>query len=188
MTHDDELVAGSPQGTPIDTFSRCHVGILARLDTLAGLPALAAAAAQARTVAAGALDFFDDAVLDHHVEEERDLFPAVLASAAAGEELGRVQAIVDRLTGEHRAIEAAWAHLKPALRRIAKGRDAELDEAAVAALVAGYRDHAAFEEQVFLPLSHTILGRNGDHMAALGMALHLRHQLPEILARYGGRI
>ena len=27
----------------------------------------------------------------------------------------------------------------------------------------------------FLPLAERILGRNGNHMAALGLALHLRH-------------
>jgi len=35
--------------------------------------------------------------------------------------------------------------------------------------------HARYEEVVFLPLSERILSRNGDHMAALGLALHLRH-------------
>jgi hypothetical protein len=39
----------------------------------------------------------------------------------------------------------------------------------------GYLVHANFEEQWFLPLAERILGRDGNHMAALGMALHLRH-------------
>lgn len=30
-------------------------------------------------------------------------------------------------------------------------------------------------DRVLLPLAETILRRNGDHMAALGLALHLRH-------------
>jgi hypothetical protein len=28
---------------------------------------------------------------------------------------------------------------------------------------------------VFLPVAERILSRNGEHMAALGLALHLRH-------------
>ena len=42
--------------------------------------------------------------------------------------------------------------------------------------MAQYQAHARFEEQEFLPLSEKILSRNGDHMAALGLSLHMRHQ------------
>ena len=56
------------------------------------------------------------------------------------------------------------------------------------ALVSTYANHARFEEQVFLPLAHSILSRNGNHMAALGVSLHLRHAMPAVLARYGHRI
>lgn len=185
MTQDDSRRV-SP-GTPLDTFGKCHVGILAQLDTLAGLPLLMAAAAQAREAAARLLAFFDDVVVEHHADEERDLFPAVLASTIDGDERARVQSVVDRLTAEHREIEAAWGQLKPSLRQAAKGRDGQLDAATVAAVTDLYRAHAEFEEQVFLPLSHEILGRDGNHMAALGVALHLRHVLPDVLGRYGGR-
>ena len=41
---------------------------------------------------------------------------------------------------------------------------------------------------MFLPLSQTILGRNSNHMAALGVSLHMRHALPQVLERFGGRI
>ena len=58
----------------------------------------------------------------------------------------------------------------------------------MAELVASYRGHASYEEAVFLPLSQQILSRNANHMAALGMSLHMRHVLPEVLARYGSRI
>ena len=60
--------------------------------------------------------------------------------------------------------------------------------AALAALVTHYREHAEFEEQNFLPLSKTILGRNGDHMAALGVSLHIGRAMPGVLGRYGHRI
>ena len=54
--------------------------------------------------------------------------------------------------------------------------------------MAHYKAHARFEEQQFLPLSKTILGRNGDHMAALGVSLHMRRALPGVMERYGHRI
>jgi hypothetical protein len=174
--------------TPIDDFSRCHVGILAQLDELATLPSLLEPAARARSVAARTLKFFRTAVHEHHAEEEAELFPAVLASAVKGDERGQVQAMVACLIAEHRAIEATWASIEPALKAVAKGHEAHLDGAAVARLVAAYRAHAGYEEQQFLRLSKTILGRDSNHMAALGISLHMRHALPEVLERFGSRI
>jgi hypothetical protein len=112
----------------------------------------------------------------------------VLASATKGDERDKVGAMVTRLTAEHRAIEAAWASIEPGLKAVAKGHETDLDGAAVARLVAAYRAHAGYEEAQFLPLSKAILGRDSNHMAALGMSLHLRHALPEMLERFGGRI
>jgi Hemerythrin HHE cation binding domain len=173
---------------PLDAFSLCHVGILSHLEAFGQLPALLEPAARARHIAADTLKFFREAVFEHHAEEERELFPAVLSSAAEGEERDRVQAIVDRLTKEHRAVEAVWSKLEPGLKDVAKGHDTTLDGAAVTALVTAYEGHARYEEQVFLPLSQAILGRNSNHMAALGVSLHLRHTMPKVLARYGHRI
>ena len=174
--------------TPIAEFSRCHVGILTHLNALAGLPALLESAAKARQVAGETVEFFHKVVLEHHQEEERELFPAVLSSAEAGDERAEVQALVERLTRVHREVEAAFHRLEPALKAAAKGRDAALPAADVAALVQRYEDHARYEEQSFLPLSERILGRNSNHMAALGMSMHMRHALPQVLAKYGSRI
>ncbi len=173
---------------PLDEFSHCHGGILTKLDALDSLPALLAPAALARRIAIDSLDFFDHVVYAHHQEEERDLFPAVLASAKPGDEHEQVSAMVDQLTREHRQIESAWEKLKPHVKAIAKGHDTALDNAALAALVTHYREHAQFEERQFLPLSKTVLGRNGDHMAALGLSMHIGRAMPGVLGRYGHRI
>ena len=173
---------------PISAFNNCHVGILSHLSTLGELPALLEPAARARRIAAETLKFFRDVVYEHHQEEERELFPAVLASAVRGDERDRVQAIVDRLTREHRAVEAAWSRLEPGLKDVAKGHDSKVHGEDIAELVRTYEAHARYEEQEFLPLSQTILGRNSDHMAALGLSMHLRHSVPEVLAKYGSRI
>lgn len=173
---------------PLDEFSNCHGGILHKLDDLARLPALLGPAAQARRIAAESLAFFDSAVLEHHAEEERELFPAVLSSASPGAERQQVQTLVDRLTAEHRVVEAAWRALKPALRQIAAGHDGALDTEALAALVARYQEHARFEEQHFLPLSQRILGRDGNHLAALGVSMHLRRVMPGVMEQFGHRI
>jgi len=187
-------VPGPPgeAAAPIAGFSRCHEGILEHLASLADLPALAERAARARHVAQETQRFFRAAVYEHHQEEERELFPATLASATRGSEHAQVQAIVEQLTQEHREVEAAFEALEPSLKRLAKGQEAAMPGAELAAqiqaLVTRYEEHARYEENEFLPLAERILGRNGNHMAALGLSLHIRHALPEVLARYGSRI
>jgi hemerythrin-like domain-containing protein len=180
--------ADTDEHSPIDDFSQCHVGIVAQLQALGELPALLEPAARARQIAADSVAFFREAVYQHHAEEERDLFPAVLASAAKGAERDKVQAIVDELTAEHRQVEAAWSKLEPKLKAVSKGREAEVDGAEITALVQTYQAHARYEEEVFLPLSQTILGRNSNHMAALGISMHMRHAMPEAMQRFAGRI
>jgi hemerythrin superfamily protein len=160
--------------SPLSEFSLCHAGILAQLTALAGLAAPPDAGLHARETASGMLALFRGTVPDHHADEEKDLFPAVVRSASAGDERTRLQAMVDRLTTEHRVVEAIWEELEPAASALARGRPATLDSVVAADLVQRYLDHAAFEEQTFLPLAKTILGRNSEHMAELGLALHLR--------------
>ncbi len=163
---------------PLSNFANCHEGILRRLNALDELPALLAPAARARQIAEQSLEFFREAIFEHHLEEERELFPAAIASAQPGEELQRVQAMTKRLTEEHRMIEALWKRLEKGLKPVAKGQSTDLDVSELHRLVAEYTAHAAYEEQSFLPLSEEILGRNSNHMAALGLSLHMRHAKP----------
>ncbi len=163
---------------PLTNFAHCHEGILKRLNALDELPALLEPAARARQIAEQSLEFFREAIFEHHLEEERELFPAVLASAQPGDELEKVKAMVKRLTEEHRMIEALWKRLEKGLKPVAKGHSTDLDVAEVHRLVEEYTAHARFEEAEFLPLSEIILGRNSNHMAALGLSLHMRHAKP----------
>jgi hemerythrin-like domain-containing protein len=163
---------------PLTNFAHCHEGIVRRLKALDELPALLEPAARARQIAEQSIEFFREAIFEHHLEEERELFPAVIASARAGEELDRVKAMAKRLTDEHRAIEALWKTLEKGLKPVAKGQSTNLDVAELHRPVSEYQAHAAFEEAEFLPLAETILGRNSNHMAALGLSLHMRHVKP----------
>lgn len=177
-----------PSADPVADFSQSHVGITSRLQALAGLPTLVAQAAQARQLAAESLAFFNEVIDEHHGAEEHDLIPAVLASAAKGDERDRARAMAERLVAEHRQIEARWARLVPGLKAAAKGHETALDAAAVQAMVDAYLAHAGFEEREFLPLAHAILGRDNNHLAALAMAVHMRHTVPAALARWGHRV
>ena len=163
---------------PISNFTNCHAGIVKRLNALDELPALLEPAARARQIAEQSLEFFREAIFEHHLEEERELFPAVIASAKPGEELERVKGMTKRLTEEHRMVEALWKRLEKGLKQVAKGQSTDLDISEVQRLVTEYTAHASYEEAEFLPLSEVILGRNSNHMAALGLSLHMRHAKP----------
>ena len=160
---------------PLDNFSHCHDGIITHLNALGRLAEQAELALRARQAAEDTRHFFRDVIYNHHEEEERVLFEAVLASATEGEELAKVKAIADRLTVEHRQVESMYERLEPELKKMARGHDCHLVPQAIQTLVRVYLAHAAYEESEFLPLSQTILGRNSNHMAALGLSLHVRH-------------
>lgn len=163
---------------PIASFVNCHEGILSHLDTFGQLPALLEPAARARTIARETIAFFHNAVFGHHADEEKELFPTVLAKAAPGAEHEQVQRYVTQLVAEHRTIEAHWRELEPHLEKIAKGRDdedARLVANDIASLVHNYQAHALLEENEFLPLAAQILGRHGEDMRDLGLSLHIRH-------------
>lgn len=161
---------------PIHTFSRCHEGIRAQLQDLALLPQQDGATPHARAVARHALQSFRTAMFDHHAEEEKELFPAVLAASNSAE-YGALRAMAAVLTAEHRHIEALWRALEPGLEQLAAGDPMQLDHAVLNDLVARYEAHARQEEAQFLPLAETVLGRKDPSMAALGLSLHMRHQL-----------
>ena len=169
------LSPAADANAPIQDFSQCHAGIVKRLHLLGELPALLAPAERASQIAEQSVSFFREAIFEHHLDEERELFPVVLLHAEKGAEHALVQAMVKRLTDEHRALEALWKHIESGLKKVAKGRFDDVNADEVARLVAQYLAHAEFEEKEFLPLSQAILGRNANHMAALGLSLHMRH-------------
>ena len=141
-------------------LSHCHGGIISQLQAFAELPSVAA---QSRKAATNTLALFQFAVYGHHADEENELFPAVLRSAAEGEEAERIHAMVQRLTAEHREIESCWEKLEPAVKAAANAEpgDLDLDLKAVEDLVQRYMAHALFEEQQFLPIAQAILSRTG---------------------------
>jgi hypothetical protein len=164
---------------PIRNFSGCHEGILEGLRELHVLPALAGTLARARASAAATLELFDKVVPAHHADEEQELFVSVQRSCRDAREREEVRALVEQLTTEHRRIEALWARIRPAVVQIAAGKvHGEPFQDDVEGLVQLYADHAKHEEEVFLPLADRILGRDANHMAALDVALHLRHAPP----------
>jgi hypothetical protein len=172
-----ESSAASPTGNAptLETFSRCHEGIIDQLRDFSTLPALVEAADRARQVAAATLALFENAVLAHHGDEESELFPAVVRWAIPGPEQEKVKALTQQLTREHRQIELLWKRHRPAVEAAARGKPAGIEKEAVMRLVQAYNAHAQLEEREFLPLAAEVLGRDSAHLSALGMSLHMRH-------------
>lgn len=163
------------ENDPLGEFSQCHEGIFRKLLTLEEFSAIFPAIARARQIAEEIVPFFNGVVLDHHTEEEQDLFPLVLKNAQAGEERDTVQKLIDKLTSEHRAIEAIWRTVEPKLASLNNGKIKDAEVVDIPRLVQLYQAHAKFEEAVFLPLSAEILRRTSSELASLGLSLHTRH-------------
>jgi hemerythrin-like domain-containing protein len=159
----------------LSVFADSHVGIIEKMQRLRALPKDMAERGideRVRRNAAAIHRFFNEAVLPHHDEEEHELFPSLRHSAQKGDEAGLVDAIVHRLEREHRDLEEMWDLLEPAIRRIGRGKAAQLDAALVERFTTTYIDHARFEETAVLPLAERIL-KSGDR-SALALALAMR--------------
>jgi hemerythrin-like domain-containing protein len=169
--------------TPLQDFSKCHVGFVTVLETSLGLPEMIATAARSRSCAADMLKMFRDRLLAHHDDEERDLFPAVLRVAQPGAEGDRAHAMVAQLVREHREIAQLWKQLEPAVQAIANGYLPRLDSALLSELVRRFNEHVRREENEFLPFAQQVLARQAEDMAMLGLALHQRHEAEEIMAK-----
>jgi hemerythrin-like domain-containing protein len=165
---------------PVNQFHGAHEHIVQGLHALEKLPELAVALDRARQVAHATLTLFDRVVHEHHADEEQELFVHVQKSCHDIREGHRVKELVGRLAADHRRIEKMWLKLRPAVAMTAQGKVHGVPDfrAGIQQLVQIYLEHAQLEETVFLPLADAILGRDANHMAALDVALHLRHAPP----------
>ncbi|GAB1580043.1 hemerythrin domain-containing protein [Bordetella petrii] len=159
---------------PLDLLSACHDRMGRQCGTLRRLAAHVAAHGAddaARTAAASVLRYFDTAAVQHHRDEEDDLFPALIESMA-GSDAVCLHALVDGLTQEHRQLEAAWRHLHGALEELSAGRAAALDAAEVDAFCARYAAHIQREEDELLPMAARLLDDRA--LADIGRAMRAR--------------
>lgn len=159
---------------PLSDFSSCHTDILQRLKLLRSLAKSSGGKdTEGRETAARLLKFFDDVVIEHHRDEEQELFVAVLQSTKGTDESKHAKGMVNRLVDEHLALEKQWKNIEPQLKRLAKGKTIKLNKPAIRQLAEEYQAHAEFEEQEFLPFAERVLQEQG--LSALGLSLHLKH-------------
>lgn len=162
---------------PLMDFSNCHIGIInnfEQLRELAGTEIQEPVPSDVKQSAKKLYGFFRDVVLEHHAEEEQELFAEVAdSSRRGGEDAEKATAMIQQLTEEHRSLEAQWKAIEADIKRLSKGKAATLDQQAAMKLANDYLAHASFEEKEFLPLSAKMLGERG--LSSLGLSLHMRH-------------
>lgn len=135
-----------------EALDACHADIQQHLDQLKALmPQIEAGADDKpfRQQIAAIEAFFSSTSRDHHADEEKNVFPALLARENA-----ELTHAVHTLQQDHGWIEQNWLELAPMLRAIAQGEDwpdmAELKHNTEVFLNL-CRDHIVLEETLIYP-------------------------------------
>jgi hemerythrin-like domain-containing protein len=165
---------------PLEMLSACHFRIEQQCDTLRRLvPHLASRGAddEARIAVAKVIRYFDSSAVQHHADEEEDLFPALLESMA-GSDAVCIREMTESLTAEHRRLEALWRGLRGALDGVVAGRVAALDAADVEAFGTLYASHIEREERELLPMAARLLG--DDALESVGRAMRQRRGIDTV--------
>lgn len=135
-----------------EALDACHRHTLAALERLQKLISHLddkGADAEARTAAAEIEHFFSNTVRAHHQDEEKHVFPRLLA----GSDPETVQTVL-RLQQDHGWLEEDWRELSPLLAGLAGGQtwvDTDTLRRGAEIFVALLHDHMALEESVIYP-------------------------------------
>jgi hypothetical protein len=149
MSSGDSLLPPAAPGLdePLEMLHACHERVRAQLSTLTRLAKWLpqhGADEQAQRAARSVMRYFDLAAVNHHLDEEEDLLPAMLEAVdAAGRE--RLQSLADCIVAEHADLAARWSALRASLQQIAEGEAATLEEGLVLRFAAAYETHIRFE-------------------------------------------
>ena len=153
---------------PLDVLEACHGRIAKLCDTLDKLQAHLpdhGADAQAQQAARAVLTYFDSAAVQHHDDEERNLFPLLEQANAPG-----ACDLVETLTLEHDELALLWRRLRVQLQQIEAGAATVLDAALAGRFIALNRSHLEFENTHVLPLARQALDAAGIERLGRAMA------------------
>lgn len=162
----------SAQLDGFEVLDVCHRQTLFTLGRLAALMTRLqqhGADEEARAMARQVVDHFSTIARAHHEDEERHVFPALLAGGDA-----QVVQAVQRLQQDHGWLEEDWRALWPQLEAVALGQswwDLDALREGVEIFIALSHDHVALEESLIYPQARARLGRTerldiGREMAA----------------------
>ena len=153
----------------------CHIRLLAAAGALEELVATVdrdGDTPAVRVSAAAIADFYATTARQHHEDEERHVFPALLA----GTDADLVQAVL-QLQQDHGWLAEDWMELEPHVQAIAAGcgsYDIGTLRQGIEILAALQRDHIALEESLVYPEARARLGRAGRREMGREMAARRR--------------
>lgn len=158
-----------------DVLDACHRQTLFALGKLAALITRLQSRGidqEARSMASDIVTHFSTTARDHHADEERHVFPALLADDDPA-----VVAAVRRLQQDHGWLEEDWKELLPQLQAVADGQTGlELERLREGAeiFIALCHDHIALEESCIYPQARARLGASARREIGREMAARRR--------------
>lgn len=144
--------APAPPLPPFEALDRTHhkiIEVLGQFERLLAHLDDNGADETARASAAEIFAFFESHARNHHLEEERQVFPSLLTSG----NVALVEA-VRRLQQDHGWLEEDWLELAPQIEAIAKGYnwwDLAMLRLALPIFTALYHEHIGLEESLIYP-------------------------------------
>ena len=159
--HEHAMPAFGPGFVVLDA---CHRQTLITLGMLADLVSRLQQGgidAQARSIADEIVRHFSSTARQHHEDEERHVFPKLVADGDAE----TLQAVL-RLQQDHNWLEEDWMELSPHLDAIATGQswyDLDVLREGAEIFIALSRDHIALEEALVYPQARARL-RPGEQL------------------------
>jgi hemerythrin-like domain-containing protein len=145
----DGRAAAAATRSAFGVLDECHRRTLAALDKLEAIVEHIDddVDAQTRMLAAEVVRHFSTTVREHHEDEERHVFPKLLATA-------ETEQTILRLQQDHHWLEEDWRELEPHLDAIARGQnwyDVAFVRDGVTVFSALARDHIEIEETCLYP-------------------------------------
>jgi hemerythrin-like domain-containing protein len=177
-------VDATPQAAMFDYLDSCHVDMRQNLVLLRALAQAIDEDGLTDDVRASARhlrDWFNDTARQHHMDEEKHVFPDLLAAADAG-----LTQQVQRLVQDHGWLEEDWLEIEPSLSAAADGYswfDPAVLRHAVGVFEQLYLDHMTLEETLAYPEARQRI--SADAAQAMGVEMARRRALRE--AQTGAR-
>lgn len=175
----ESLIPVSPGfDEPLELLSACHERVHAQLETLHRLARWLpehGVDEPARRAAASVIRYFDHAAVNHHMDEEEDLFPMLLQKVSPDRRYA-LEALIDWIKEDHQRMFAAWADMKTRLEAMIAGTAFELDDEVVDAFSQRYVMHIDREEGELFPYAQALLSE--EDLVTLGQTMTARRRQP----------
>ncbi len=162
---------------PLEMLEACHERLHAQLETLDRLARWLPEHGpdeQAQRAATNIMRYFDLAAVNHHMDEERDLFPVLLERVGADRRVV-LSSLIDWILEDHQRMFAAWDEMRAKLEPISRGENVPLTLEEVQAFSERYVLHIEREEGELFPYARELLQPGDITQLSSSMTCRRRH-------------